>query len=176
MKWNWELKEWPEFVWDSSELADLEANFLKGVGELAGLLKFVGSDSRDRTVAKIITDEAINTSKIEGEILDRASVQSSIERNFGLSVVEPDIPSRERGIASLLTDLHQNFKAELTHSLLFKWHKLLFEGDTKSDEIGQYRSGNEAMRIVSGRIDKPKMHFEAPPSSTMTSEMNRFLN
>ena len=61
-----------------------------------------------------ISDEAIKTSEIEGEFLNRDSVQSSIRRNFGLDTDSRRIFSAEQGIADMMTDLYRGFAEPLT--------------------------------------------------------------
>lgn len=42
--------------------------------------------------------------------------------------------------------------------------------------IGKYRTSQEPLQVVSGPIGSPKVHFEAPPSKQVPSEMKRFLS
>jgi Fic family protein len=122
-----------------------------------------------------MSTEAINTSEIEGEILDRNSVQSSIRRNFGLATDNRRIPPAEQGIAQMMVDLYRTFNEPLSHSKLFAWHKMLTSGRRDLSDIGRYRTHAEPMRVVSGTVHKPDIHFEAPPSKEMTAQMERFI-
>lgn len=84
--WNWQQKDWAHFTYDLAAIADLEEEFLKKAGESFGIAKhFSSSEKRDITI-QMISNEAFKTSEIEGEILDRESLQSSIKRYFGLKV------------------------------------------------------------------------------------------
>jgi Fic family protein len=58
---------------------------------------------------------------------------------------------------------------------MFEWHKLLLAGDNDIKVIGDYRTHADAMRVVSGPIHKRTVHFEAPPSARVPSEMRRFV-
>jgi Fic family protein len=78
--WNWQQPDWPNFSWDKALLRKAEEHFLKGTGMFAGTLKHLGSADREQLLVEAISAEAVTTSEIEGEILDRASVQSSIRR------------------------------------------------------------------------------------------------
>jgi len=175
MKWNWQKPAWPRFQWDQLALSEREGRFLREAGVVVGALKHVGEDQRSNLVIELISTEAVKTSEIEGEILDRASVQSSLRRNFGLGTEDRRVPPAEQGIADMMTDLYRGFGAPLTHEKLFAWHTMVMMGRKDVKDIGRYRTHEEPMQVVSGAIYQPTIHFEAPPSSRMPSEMDRFL-
>ena len=175
MKWNWQKPAWPRFQWDARALSEREGRFLREAGVVVGALKHVGEDQRSNLVIELISTEAVKTSEIEGEILDRASVQSSLRRNFGLGNEDRRVPPAEQGIADMMTELYRGFGAPLTHEKLFAWHSMVMRGRKDVKDIGRYRTHQEPMQVVSGAIYQPTIHFEAPPSSVMASEMGRFL-
>ena len=80
MTWNWQKKGWPAFTWDEAALEPMEARFLLRSGEFIGAFKHIGPDDQNSLRIELISDEAVTTSKIEGEMLDRESVQSSLRR------------------------------------------------------------------------------------------------
>lgn len=43
-------------------------------------------------------------------------------------------------------------------------------------DIGRYRTHDDLMQVISGRLDKQTVHFEAPPSSQMDKEMKVFVS
>ena len=176
MKWNWQQKNWPEFRCDPSTLSELENCFLQQSGMLQGTLKHIGENDKLHLTVDLMSTEAINTSEIEGEILNRDSVQSSIRRNFGLDTDNQRIPPAEQGIAEMMVDLYQTYNEPLSHSKMFAWHKMLTSGRRDLTDIGCYRTHKDAMQVVSGAIHDPKVHFEAPPSKDMTAEMNQFID
>jgi len=176
MTWNWEQSNWPTFSYDSNALEALERQFLRFSGEFIGAFKHVRPDEQDALKIELISDEAVKTSQIEGEILDRDSVQSSLLQQFGLSADRRRVPPAERGIAEMMVDLYKNFGAPLTHQTLFAWHTMLMAGERRISAIGRYRTHAEPMQIVSGRVDNPEVHFEAPPSSKMKREMDAFVS
>ena len=176
MKWNWQQKDWPEFQYDSSALSKLESRFLRQSGMLQGTLKHIGEDDKLHLTVDLMSTEAINTSEIEGEILNRDSVQSSIRRNFGLDTDNQRIPPAEQGIAEMMVDLYQTYNEPLSHSKMFTWHKMLTSGRRDLTDIGRYRTHEDAMQVVSGAIHDPKVHFEAPPSKDMQAEMSQFID
>lgn len=175
MTWNWEQPEWPRFSWNNSRLAEMEAQFLRQSGVLFGATKHFNDQSRDLLVVELITGEAVKTSEIEGEYLNRDSVQSSIRRNLGLATDNRRAQPAERGIADMMTDLYKNFHKPLSHATLFNWHRMLSNGRQDLKEIGCYRTHDDPMQVVSARLDKPIVHFEAPPSTRIRQEMDAFL-
>ena len=176
MKWNWQQNDWPEFNYDSSALSELEGRFLRQSGVHQGTLKHISADDKMRLTIDLMSTEAINTSEIEGEILNRDSVQSSIRRNFGLDTDNRRIPPAEQGIAEMMVDLYRTFDEPLSHSKLFFWHKMLTSGRRDLTDIGRYRTHEDAMQVVSGALHDPEIHFEAPPSKKMQTEMSQFID
>jgi Fic family protein len=108
-------------------------------------------------------------------LLDRDSIQSSIRRQFGLITDNRKISAAKQDIAEVMVDLYRGFEAPLSYTMLFEWHKMLTNGRRDLNDTGQYRTHLEPMQIVSGAIYAPKVHFEAPPSSLMLPEMDRFI-
>ncbi|MBV1866321.1 MAG: Fic family protein [Marinosulfonomonas sp.] len=175
MIWNWQQPEWPNWRFDSEVIRPLEAQFLLDSGRLLGAWKHLQPDTQTQVKIDLLSDEAMKTSEIEGEFLDRESVQSSVRRQFGLTA-DRRSGLAEAGIARLMVACFQNFNAPLTDKMLFDWHELVCAGRTDLKTIGAYRDHNDPMQVVSGPVQKPKIHFEAPGSSAMQSEMSGFLN
>ncbi len=117
----------------------------------------------------------MQTSEIEGEILNRDSVQSSIRRQFGLATDARKVPPAEQGIAEMVSDLYQSSQEPLTAGKLFEWHSMLTNGRRDLRDIGRYRTGSCPMQVVSGALHNPKVHFEAPPSEVVPREIEKFL-
>ena len=128
MALNWEHPGWPEFAYDAARLETLERRFLLHSGEFMGVFKHIGADDRDILKIELISEEALKTSEIEGEVLNRASVQSSLRQQLGLSTNSRRIPPAERGIAEMMVDLYRSFADPLTHETLFSWHNMLMSG------------------------------------------------
>lgn len=175
MAWNWQQNDWPHFRWDEDALAQAEAQFLRQSGILIGATRHFSETDKNLLVVDLITGEAMKTSEIEGEYLNRDSVQSSILRNFGLDTDNRRVEPAERGIADMMTDLYRNFDKPLSHATLYDWHKMLTSGRRDLKDIGRYRTHESPMQVVSGRLDKPEIHFEAPPSKDMQKEMDAFM-
>lgn len=176
MKWNWQQPDWPKFRWESVPLAALEGQFLQQSGILIGSVKHLTEDDRSAITVDIMTGEALKTSEIEGELLNRDSVQSSLRRKFGLETGDRRIPPAERGIAEMMIALYRDFADPLTNETLFAWHEMVVSGRRDIDAVGRYRDHEEAMQVVSGLVHKPTIHFEAPPSKDVPEEMQGFLD
>src|ERR1700735_4497227 len=109
MRWNWQRPEWPHFTWNPALLTKAEEQFLVGGGLFAGAVRHLDVADKDHLTVESMSAEAVTTSEIEGEILDRASVQSSIRRQLGLGVDHRRVGSAEQGIAEMMVDLHRSF-------------------------------------------------------------------
>jgi len=176
MTWNWQKPDWPKFRWDNARLALAEKEFLVGGGMLAGTVKHLGQEEREHITVESMSTEAVTTSEIEGEVLDRASVQSSIRRQLGLAADKRHVQPAEEGVAEMMVDLYRSFAAPLSKEMLFGWHRMLMSGRLELKDVGRYRTSEEPMQVVSGAINQPKVHFEAPPSAQVPKEMAQFID
>lgn len=176
MQWNWEHDDWPNFQFDAQALNVLEATFLQKAGELCGVFLHVSKEEQQRLEIEFLSEEAIKSSMIEGEVLNRPSVQSSIQGNFGVAIPEsPMSLPREQGMADLLCNAYSTFPDPLDHGSLFQWHQQLLGGTLWADDVGCYRQDHDAMQVVSRKVHSPKVRFQAPPSHLLSVEMDRFL-
>lgn len=175
MTWNWQRPDWPNFTYDSAALEPLEKQFLVQSGEFVGAYKHVGANDQESLKIELISDEAVKTSEIEGEILNRDSVQSSLRHQLGLGDERPGIRPAERGISKMMVDLYRGFAAPLTDKTMFDWHTMLLSGNNSIKVVGGYRTHADAMQVVSGPDYKRMVHFEAPPPDRLPDEMQRFI-
>jgi Fic family protein len=175
MIWNWQQSDWPIFTWDRARLEIAERQFLVGGGVLVGAVKHLGSDEQDELTIEAMSSEALTTSEIEGEILDRPSVQSSIRKQLGLETDGRRVGPAEQGIAEMMVDLYRSFGDSLSEDMLFRWHRMVMTGRRDLKDVGRYRTGVEPMQVVSRAMYAPTVHFEAPPSSQVESEIARFM-
>lgn len=146
-----------------------------GAGVLIGTARHLSEGDRNQHTVDEMSAEAMTTSEIEGEILNRASVQSSIQRQLGLTSDKRAIAPAEQGIAELMVDLYRSISDPLTEGMLFGWHRMVMAGRRDLRDIGRYRTITEAMQVVSGAMYAPTVHFEAPPSGRVPAEMKRFI-
>jgi len=176
MTWNWQRAEWPDFVWQHQRLTRAEEHFLVGGGVFLGAARHLGAGDNDQLTIDALSVEAVTTSEIEGEILDRASVQASIRRQLGLPTDHRGAKAAEQGIAEMMVDMHRSFAEPLSDETLFAWHRLVTAGRRDLDNVGCYRTHPEPMQIVSGATHDASVHFEAPPSAEVPAHMARFVD
>jgi Fic family protein len=175
-----ELPNWPRFRWDSDGLAKQLAAVRLRQGRLIGRMQALGFRQQEEAVLATLTQDVLKSSEIEGEILDREQVRSSIARRLGMDIGA--LPAADRnveGVVEMMLDATQNFKDELTEERLFGWHASLFPtGRSGMSKIivGAWRDDKSGpMRVVSGAIGREKVHYEAPAAGRLVAEMKSFL-
>jgi len=175
--WIWQQPDWPRFSWQAEALAPLLRACGQAQGRLLGMLGAVGSDTEVQSRLDAMLQNIITSSAIEGEQLNVGSVRSSLARRLGLNE-EGRTTSRSEGLAELLLDATRAHQEPLDEQRLFTWHRWLFPADdeqlTRPLHIGALR-GDEPMQVVSGRIDRPIVHFEAPPRAGLEAQFADFL-
>jgi Fic family protein len=174
MLWNWQQEDWPRFAWDARKLVRAEMLFAEGAGVAIGASKHLEAADREDLTIELMSLEAVDTSAIEGEALDRDSVQSSIRKNLGLAGGGRRVGPAEAGIAEVMVDLYGHVGAPLGEVTLHRWRRLIVNGRTDLVDIGCYRRGGDPMQIVSGPIGRQRVHFEAPAASRVPAEMAAF--
>jgi Fic family protein len=85
MTWNWQKQDWPDFSWNDALLRNAEERFLLEAGMFVGAVKHLSPADHEQLVVEALSVEAVTTSEIEGETLDRASVQFSIRKQLGFA-------------------------------------------------------------------------------------------
>lgn len=147
-------------------------------GRLLGRVSGLGKDLELEARSEILSSEVHETSSIEGIELDWENVRSSVARRLGLQqggARKED--AYTEGIIQVMLDATENFEEPLTIDRLHGWHSVLFptgrSGMTRIP-VGEFRS-EDPMRVLSGPIGRERIHYEAPPSNRLSSEMNRFL-
>ncbi len=176
MAWIWENNKWPNYHYESDKVASLEKEFLIASGEWIGIISQLSENDENLVRVKLLTDEAHKTSEIEAEYLDKDSLQSSIQRQFGIHTDLRKTTASEQGIAELMIDVYKNSSTPLHHERLFQWHKLVMNGRNDLIEIGKYRSREAAMQIISGAIHQPTVHYQAPSGLDVAKHMEGFMN
>lgn len=177
----WQLPEWPSFRWDDRRLIEpLGAARLKQ-GHLLGTMARLGFELKLEAQLETLTEDVIKSSEIEGEVLDREAVRSSIARRLGwpdAAVAPPD--SRAEGVVEMMLDATQNHSAPLTAERLFGWQAAMFptgySGMNRLKTGGWREDAEGPMQVVSGPIGKQRVHYEAPPAVNVDAEMRAFLD
>ena len=148
MKWIWERADWPNFTFDPAAFTHLEREFHRNTGLILGSLSSVSSEDADELKVSILSSEALDTSKIEGEILDRDSVQSSIRGQLGLLTDGRRSGPKETGVSRMMVDLYRSYSESFNQERLFSWHQMLMNGRIDLEIIGGYRVHEDPMQIV----------------------------
>jgi Fic family protein len=177
MKWIWQQSGWPGFRYDKCALEDRELEFQINSERLAGRFEALPMASQQDATVDLMLSEAIKTSAIEGEDLDRDSVRSSLLSLITSDVLPDNTDEKAAGAASLLVDVRKNWQISLTHDLLGNWQSMAVPEQRYTSILrGVYRNDPSPMRIVSGPYGREKVHYEAPPAAQVPEEMARFIN
>lgn len=128
MAWNWELAGWPKFEWNPELLRAREQAFMENAAIAVGTMRYLGKNDREDVVIELLSSDALSTSAIEGEVLDRDSVQSSLRRQLGMSAAPLRSRPAEAGIAEMMADLYRHPLDPITENRLFEWHRMVMNG------------------------------------------------
>lgn len=175
-----ELPDWPKFRWDYSVLAERLTGVHHRQGRLIGRMQGLGFPLRSEAVLDTLTQDVLKSSEIEGEILDKGQVRSSIARRLGLDIGGLIPADRDvEGVVEMMLDATQNYLAPLTADRLFGWHAALFPTGRSGMTpiiVGAWRTdGKGPMQVVSGPIGRERVHFQAPDAAKLDREMQAFL-
>jgi Fic family protein len=174
------LPDWPRFRWSHDALASKLAAVRHRQGRLIGRMEGLGFQLRAEAVLQSLTEETLKSNEIEGEMLDRDQVRSSIARRLGIDIGALAPADRNvEGVVEMILDATQNYTAPLTKARLFGWHAALFPtgriGMTKI-RVGAWRDdASGPMQVVSGPVGRERVHYEAPAAGSVDREMRAFL-
>jgi Fic family protein len=175
-----ERKDWPSFRWNQEKLAARLAAVRHHQGRLIGRMEALGFQLRAEAVLQSLTEEVLKSSEIEGEVLDRQQVRSSLARRLGMDMgALAPVDRTVEGVVEMMLDATQKYTAPLTKERLFDWHAALFPlGRSFMSKImvGAWRNDKSGpMQVVSGPIGRERVHFEAPTAAKLDREMRSFL-
>lgn len=175
MQYNWQRKDWPNFSFSQNKFDSILSKIAEELGYLNGMTSVLTKKIQDEGVINVLVEEAIHTSAIEGENLNRPDVRSSVVKNLGLDHQNTNLKNEQaKNIGALQVNLRKDYHKKLTVTSIYSWHHLLFDHQKKI-KPGKWRTGPDPMQIVSGVIGKEKIHFEAPPSEKVADEMEKFI-
>lgn len=176
--WIWRQPDWPGFRWDIAALAPLLAKARLAQGKLLGAARLLDVDLNLEAVAAILVEDGLTTSAIEGERLAVDAVRSSVAHRLGLSTAGLPTPPRPvDGLIEVLLDATRQFAEPLTLPRLCGWQAALFPtgySGLTPIRTGQLR-GDAPMRVVSGAINRERIHFIAPPRAELERGVEQFL-
>ena len=173
----WAKPGWPAFTVRQDALTEPLGRARLAQGTVLGLAHGLGLERHPEILQDIWVAEAMATAGIEGEKLDPNAVRSSVLRKLGFAK-QANSPRHVDGLVDVMDDATRNFNTKLTHARLCHWQAALFPDERSGQtriEVGRYRTHADPMQIVSGRIGREKVHYAAPPSSEVHTEMTRFL-
>ncbi len=176
-----QLKSWPKFTWKTEQLLVMLGKVRQLEGKLAGRMEDLGFNLKDEALLQTLSAEVIKSSEIEGEVLDKEQVRSSLARKLGIQTFGI-IPSDRNvdGVVELILDATKNHRKKLTRDRLFNWHSSLFpfgKSGHSSIKTGDWRDDSEGpMQVVSGAMGREIIHFRAPAAKKLEKEMTLFLN
>jgi Fic family protein len=176
-----ERQEWPVFTWNEAVLSGRLAEVRYEQGRLLGQMDSLGFETREEASLRILTQDAVNTAEIEGETFNPRSVRSSIARKLGLEEAGATTSDRRvDGLVEVLVDATRNYRNALTEDRLFAWQAALFptgRSGLRTITIGEWRKDEKGpMQVVSGRMGRERVHFEAPSEDRLEHEMTRFFS
>jgi Fic family protein len=176
-----ELKEWPTFSWDSSKLAQRLAAVRNRQGRLTGRMEELGLSLQTQANLEALTEEVTKSSEIEGEVLSRNQVRSSLARRLGVDIGALTPSEREvEGIVEMMLDATGKYNTPLTSERLFGWHAALFptgRSGMRKITVGNWRTDESGpMQVVSYPSGRERVHFEAPKAGLLPSEMKAFID
>ena len=173
-----QLKNWPHFQWDEQAFISLLGEVRILQGNLMGKVELLGFQLKDEANLETLIQDVLQTSEIEGEILNPELVRSSIATRLGLDYSGVAHSDRSvNGIVELMLDATQNNNKKLSDERLYGWHSALFptgRSGMYAIEVGQWRSG--AMQVVSGGMGRETVHYEAPKAELLALEMQQFIH
>ena len=172
-----ETDSWPIFTWDRTRTDPKLAAINKATGYLDGILSAIGFDVKERAAVEAYTHDIVASSEIEGLLINSDQVRSSIARRMGIKITgEVPYGHYVEGIVEMMLDAVQGYDKPLTNDRLFGWHCCLFPGSRSGYEeinVGKYRV--DEMSVISGALDREKVHYRAPSPDRVQKEMDVFL-
>jgi len=176
-QWIWQNSSWPVFYYDASALLADIGVVSRLAGGLEAIYRTLNNEEQINVQERVLADDAMETSAIEGEVLRRSSVRASIRKQLGLPVEVDDWDAHADGLVSMLLDARDRSQQALTEERLLGWHAALFPSGYSGlhkIRVAKYR-GKEDMQIVSGPLGRETIHYVAPPQKQLAREMNQFL-
>lgn len=180
-RYIWERENWPHWAYDLQRLAPLLALVHRSQGYLLGRMNDLGLELRDQAALRVLTEDVLKTSEIEGESLNAESVRSSIARRLGVDIGALAPPDRQvDGVVDMMLDATHHHHEPLTVDRLFGWHAALFPtgySGLNKLHVGRWRDDAQGpMQVISGPLHRRRVHYEAPPARLLDAEMQRFLS
>ena len=176
----WEQPNWPNWCFNAGALATALVKIRHEQGCLLGKMGSLGFALREQANLRVLTDDVLKTSEIEGQQLNPEAVRSSIARRLGIDIGALSPTDRHvDGVVEMVLDATSGYEQALNPQRLFGWHAALFPtgySGLAQIQIGNWRDDSDGpMQVVSGPVGRRKIHYEAPPAACLDAEMSQFL-
>lgn len=176
-----ELKQWPKFRWSQDQLTAILSAIRHRQGRLLGRMEALGFKLRNEAVLHTLTEEVVKSSEIEGEVLDRDQVRSSLARQLGMDIGALTPAERHvDGAVEVILDATEKYSEPLTAERLFGWQAALFpagRSGLRKIITGAWRDEKSGpMQVVSGPPHRERVHYEAPAAGCLDTEMQAFFD
>lgn len=180
-KYIYQKPGWPRFFWNTEKLLTLLTEVRNMQGRIVGQMSALGFSLKDHANLEILTQDILNSTEIEGEVLDKNQVRSSIARRLGLNVSGLVASDRNvDAVVEMMIDATRNFDQPLTRDRIIGWHNTLFPSGYSGMlkiRVGKFRDdASGPMQVISGPIGKEKVHYQAPPAAALEIEMAAFFD
>jgi Fic family protein len=177
-KYIYEYKNWTNFSWQDKAINVVFGEVRLMQGKIIGQMNALGFSAKEEATLTALTLDIVKSSEIEGELLNYDQVRSSIARRLGINTAGLVLSNRHiEGVVEMMLDATQRYTLPLTEKRLFGWHAALFPTSYSGPyliEVGRYRTGE--MQVVSGAMDKEKVHYKAVKPELVKMEMDKFLD
>ncbi len=180
MKYIYQHKGWPHFTWDNELLMTNLSKVRHMQGSLIGKMMALGFPLKEEALLETLTLDVVKSTAIEGEVLNVEQVRSSIARRLGIEIAGLVKADRHvDGVVQMMLDATQGFEKKISKQRLFDWHAALFPTGRSGMHkiiVGNWRNDSDGpMQVVSGPMGKEKVHYQAPDSKKVSSEMSGFV-
>lgn len=185
--WIWQNDNWPNFKWDENKLAPLLRSVRKYEGILQGKAELTGSESTrllDNLSQNILASAGLEKG-IDYQQLTHEQVQSALSKRLDSTPsrsknLEQSLDPLAEGLAAIQMDVYKHTNHELGLNRFFRWHVNLYADISVASgmrpgaiNVGQLRD-EESKQLVASSVDKPILHFEAPPKAKLKEELEQF--
>ncbi len=176
-KWIWQHENYPTFDYEPSTLDSILLDVSRNTGKLEGAIYALNEKNINNIMIDASINEILQSSEIEGEILSRDSVKSSVRKKLDETFdYSNDSSTRHTdGLVALLLD-SSDIDVPLTQERLHGWHNILFPtgySDGHKIDVAQYRS--DEMEVVSNRGYRETVHYLATPHEKLKEQMDKLF-
>ncbi len=161
---------WPAFHWDEGTGDPTRGCAAPARPPRRTYGSSIGFRLREEAVLGTLILDVLKTCEIEGEVLDREQVRSSLARRLGMDIgglvpADQDV----EGVVEMMLDATQHFDKPLDEDRLFGWHAALFPAGRSGMHRIRVEPGatgsSGPMQVVSGPVGKSGSTSRTPPPS-----------